>query len=1089
MKKTNKDRLLASTLFAGLASVGLPMAGGVVTMTAATDALAQSYTTVDLAGVVTDDSGSPVSGATVTTTSNQGVSRSATTGADGTFRFSAVPAGTYSFSISASGFSSASERSVQVAPGASNFNFALSSAGDEIVVTAQRVSDFDATDTGTVFDVQELAERIPLGRSINSAVLLTPSAGLADPSIAANGVRRNQSAVSLSGASAAENAYYINGLNVTDQRTFLGYTDLPFEFIQSIQTKTGGYSAEFGRGTGGVVNIVTRSGSNEFHGGIGAQYTPDSLRAERGEAFAPGGNNSVGQNVRNQFSEAEAYEYTLWGSGPIIRDHLFLFGIYNGRDFDNWGAHTFANATTANGLWVNSTSDDPRWALKADFVLNEDHRIEATYINDEQTTRFEQWNVGRNGQILPLTASPDGSTGSNPDGSLLPFESESGGVTQILQYTGNFTDWFTLTLLYGNNTSSYTDSGPNILAPSLVEQGFATPFNKGLGRGGTFNFSGEDERTTYRVGGDFYFDFLGEHHLRVGYDREDLVSSAANQLAGGGNFTAYGQGNCPVGGAGTTGCVNVLRFGNFGEYEAEQTAYYIQDSWELSEQLTLNLGIRQDIYDYLNASGQSYVSIDDQFAPRLGLVWTPSDDTRITASYGQFYLPIATNTSIRASSGELFTDQYFQAVRSGTCVTTATCTPLTLNPDGTPQLGAQIGTTTFLSPPGGPDPRSIVEQDLDPMYESEIALGVEHDFTSGILDGWTMGVRLIHRNLESAIEDTAIGDAVERYCNRTSDPLRCAGNTARNYVSYYPFVLINPGDGATVMLDPEADVPTLGPGIPNPAFGLVQYDLSAADLALPDVDRTYDALVFTWERPFDGTWGLQGSYTYANSRGNYEGAVKSDIGQTDASITQDFDHASNMIGSYGDLPNDRRHTFRLFGTWAPMERLTVGANFLAQSGRPYGCIGYGPGVNVDPLVPNSGTPGGWACPTGALTATPVTGTLAAQLTAAGIPAGQLFTRNRNLVGRGSVGETDWVNQLDLSLSYRFLGNDEDERGRLVGTIDVFNVFDNDAVTRVVEQGEVRTSASGLKGVAAPYYGLPRTYQGPRTVRFGVRYEF
>ncbi len=94
---------------------------------------------------------------------------------------------------------------------------------------------------------------------------LHPGASAPDATIAA-GSRRNQSLVSLSGTSAAESVYYINGLKVTDQRSFLGYGELPFDFIQTIDTKTGGYQAEYGRATGGVVNIVTRSGNQRMDG-------------------------------------------------------------------------------------------------------------------------------------------------------------------------------------------------------------------------------------------------------------------------------------------------------------------------------------------------------------------------------------------------------------------------------------------------------------------------------------------------------------------------------------------------------------------------------------------------------------------------------------------------------------------------------------------------------------------------------------------------------------------------------------------------------------------------------------------------------
>ncbi|MBO9707693.1 MAG: TonB-dependent receptor [Caulobacter sp.] len=1074
-----RARLLTSTLLAGLATVAAPLAVTAVATAIPTLASAQDYTSGNVAGTVEDASGAPIAGATVTIVSGQGTTRTLTTGSDGTFFSPALQAGVYKATISANGFDTVSNQVLSVVAGGSNkFVFTLQAPGSvsEVVVSATRkVQDFSRTDTGLVVDVQEVASRVPLGRSINSAVLLSPGTSSADASIAANGVRRNQSAVTVSGTSAAESVYYINGLNVTDQRTFLGYSDLPFEAIQSVDVKTGGYQAEFGRGTGGVVNIVTRSGSNDFHFGASTQWTPNSLRGKRGTAYAPGGNNSVGQQVYNQYAKADTNEQTIWASGPILEDHIFAFLLYNARYTSTKGPVSYANPTTVNGTQLNTKYNDPRWFGKFDFVLNENHRIEATIFSDASTTDYAPLNFSRaTGQATaPLNR----------------YWQESGGLNQIYKYTGVFTDWFTLSALYGKIDSDYKDYGPNIEMPGILDYGALGGANATGGRqGGPFNLEGKDERKTYRVDGDFYFKLIGDHHLKVGYDREDLVSSALSAYSGGALYYAYAQEDCPVG-AGTFGCVEKLTFANVGNFKAQQSAWYAQDSWQLTPTFSLQLGVRADIYDYKNSSGQSYIKIDNQYAPRIGFNWDPfgKGDDKIYGSMGDYYLPIATNTSIRASSGEIYTDQYFQTTRSAACVTSASCGSLTLN-GFYPTMGAQIGATDYLSPPGGPDPQAVTERDLKPMYEREFVLGYEHKFREGVLADWKAGVRYINRNLKSTIEDTAIGDAVARYCIRTNNAtcVTAAGDTptsdAASFSGVFPYVLINPGNAATVYVDLQGDAKTTGTGAANPAYNPQWINLTAADLNLPDVKRKYQAVEFTFERPFDGKWGVQGSYVWAKSRGNYEGAVKSDVGQTDTSITQDFDHNANTVGAYGNLPNDRRHTFKVFGTWSPVERLMIGSNVTVQSGRPYGCIGYLP-QSIDPLAPNSGTPSAWYCPTGTPTGA-TAGSLAAQLAAVGATNAQY---NSVLTPRGSVGHTDWTYQVDLSLAYKLM--ESETRGNLTATLDVFNLFDGKAVTRVVEQGEVRTSAGAIKGVRAPFYGLPRTYQAPRTVRIGLKYAF
>jgi hypothetical protein len=1093
-----RSRLLATSLLAGATAIAAPVLATVAVSLVPTVAMAQDYTSGNLSGRVETEEGAAVAGATVTLRSGQGQVRTATTGADGQFRITALPAGAYTADVAAPGLNALTNQRVSVSPGGSTFTFTLSSGTvSEVVVTAatRATPDFNRTDTGLTVDVQELATRVPVGRSISAVTLLTPGVGVVDPSITANGVRRNQSVVAVSGTSAAESVYYINGLNVTDQRNLLGYADLPFEAIQTIDVKTGGYQAEFGRATGGVINIVSRSGSNEFHFGASAFWSPNFLREDRGLAYAPGGNNSVGQQVYNQLVKVNSNEQTIWASGPIWRDHIFFFGLYNPRYNDTWNAASFANPTTQNGTQVRTKSNDARFFGKFDFVLNPQHRVEYTIFDDRQTTDYFQYNIRRN--TLMVGADPANPLVANPDGSLLNYSQKSGGVNQIVRYQGVFTDWFTLSALYGRIEADQLDYGKYIEQPGILDFGRLGGSSATLGRqAGPFNLSGEDLRTTYRVDADFYVNLLGDHHFRIGWDKEELKTTAESAYSGGALYYAYAQEDCPAG-APAAGCIELLTFANIGEFTAEQSAIYIQDSWEITPNLTLQLGVRNDIYDYKNAQGQSYINIEDQWAPRLGFIWDPRGEgrDRVYGSMGDYYLPIATNTSIRASSGEIYTDQYFATERSGPCVAASStaCAPLVINAQGYPVVGAALTPVDYYSPPGIPDPRAVVEQNLKPMYEREFILGYEHTFDDGLfggrLNGVKAGVRLIHRSLESTIEDTAIGDAVYRYCQRNNIMASCnpGGASPTDFSGSFPYVLINPGDAARVYVDLQGDPRTDVSGTPNPAYNPQFIDLTVADLGFPEAERVYKAVEFTFERPFDGVWGIQGSYTYSKSEGNYEGAVKSDIGQTDTSLTQDFDHVAVMAGADGPLPNDRPHVFKLFGTYKPFDRLTIGANFTASSGRPYGCTGFRP-QSIDPLAPNSGTPSSWYCPYApgsTPTTNALTGTLNSQLNA--VPGSDKTAYANGLYGRGK-NRTDAQTQLDLNFTFDLM-REEEGRGRLQAIVDIFNVFDSDTPTRVVEQGEVRTAAGVVKGVRAPYWGQVRNYQAPRQVRFGLRYNF
>lgn len=975
-------------------------------------ALAQDYTSGTLTGEVKDAGGKVVPGAKVVITSNQGVTREAMTDAAGTFRVPALAVGGYTVKITAEGYSESTD-AVSVTTGSTGYAFTVNAVAEpgtvaEVVVTAaRRVSDFSKTDTGMSFDVQEVAGRVPVARDIASVAQLAPGVGYVDPSISANGVRRDQNVVTVSGTSAAESAYYINGLNVTDQRTFLGYADLPFEAISQIDVKAGGYAAEFGRATGGVMNIVTRSGSNVFEGGVSAYITPEGLTANRGESYTPGGVGNPGSVAYNQFASVDSKEATLWLSGPILRDRLFFFGLINARDRETYLAPVSVGPTGAgrtNGSQTRISSSDPRWLAKFDFNITDNHRLEATLFSDRQDILYEPFNWTR----------ADGRTSARYD-----YTSQAGGLNQIYKYTGVFTDWLTISAAYGEVESVYKDVGDAISTPGIRD--LVRGVNIGQGSAVRLNLEGEDTRKTYRVDADIYADFFGQHHFRVGYDREDITSRALIGYTGGAYYQAI-RGDI-TGDAVAEDYIRVITFNNDGTFEAEQTALYAQDSWEVSDRLTIQAGIRWDKYDHKNIDGVSYISIDNQFAPRLGFTFDPTGDrsTRIYGSFGHYYLPIATNTSIRASSGEAYYFDYFAATRdiNGAVV---------LDANGLPLMGAQLAPRDYLSPPTAPDPRGVADANLKPMYDREFVIGIEHEFDFG----WKLGARYIDRDLASGIEDTALGDAIVRYCARTArTDCVAAGN--------YQYALINPGKGAKVLVDFDVS----GPGVGQ------MVNLTADDLNLPEVERSYRALELTFERPFDGTWGLQGSYTLSRSVGNYEGAVKSDVGQIDTSITQDFDHYYNMVGARGRLPNDRPHVFKAYGTFMPIENLLVGANVRVEAGRPYGCLGYSP----DPSH-SSGTPSAWYCPVGGVrTATP----------------------------RGSVGETDWVSQIDLNAIYSL----SLPTGELKFRVDVFNLLDGDSVTRVVEQGET----TNAKGTPTAFYGMPRTYQAPRSIRFGVSYKF
>src|SRR5690606_20931573 len=149
----------------------------------------------------------------------------------------------------------------------------LTSTGSVIVVTGTAIqAPFTGTTSGVALDLEDLVKKVPVGRDLTSVVLLAPGTTKGDTAFG--------NLASIGGSSVAENAYYLNGLNTTNFDNYLGSVEVPFDFYKSVEVKSGGYPAEFGRATGGIVNAVSKSGGNEFKAAVHLNYAPDWLRSD-----------------------------------------------------------------------------------------------------------------------------------------------------------------------------------------------------------------------------------------------------------------------------------------------------------------------------------------------------------------------------------------------------------------------------------------------------------------------------------------------------------------------------------------------------------------------------------------------------------------------------------------------------------------------------------------------------------------------------------------------------------------------------------------------------------------------------------------
>jgi hypothetical protein len=979
-------------------------------------ALAQDYTTGNIEGVVQDNSGAVIPGATIDISSARGVHRSATSDNEGFFRAPRLAIGEYSVTVSAVGFKDLTDQVVHVAIGqAATFSFTLESevgTMEEVFVTGTRRGTWDFTDTttGISVDVVELAEKFPVQRNLTDIALFAPGTQRGDLAFG--------NLASFSGGSVAENAYYINGMNVTNFRNFTGSSVVPFNFYQQVEVKTGGYQAEFGRSIGGFTNSVTKSGSNELQGSLSVFYSPEWLRSERKDI----------QNSWNSLDEDDTLSIIGEVSGALVKDKFFFYALYEARDY--------AQVDYTSSRRINTDDSDPFWGMKFDWIPFDGHHFEATLWSDETVVSQTQYQFNANGEDR------EDVNGSELGPLVGTGFTANGGRNEIFRYTGVFTDWFTLSAMYGVNRFERTAQSTSDANPVVYERITNASSSTTIGDWvSTFVNEGRDEREAWRVDADFYFDFMGDHHLRVGYDQENLTAIEQQSLSGGEYFRYH---LCR-----TDSCfdgqlsegdeyVRHLIIDNGGRFEVEQSALYIQDSWEFSDNWRLNIGLRNETFDNRNANNESFIKVDDQLAHRIGLIWDPTGKgvDKVSFFTGRYYMPIAANTNIRMSGAETFIQEFlthngFDArtpgIDSPTGVDYANPLQRTISGDG------EI-----------PDTATIKDQSVEPLYSDEFILAYEHVFEND----WVIGVRGMYRSLETQIDDVGINPGIHAWALRngyTADEVDFLLDPSQESIVY---VLTNPGTDMRVATDLLTD-----------DHSLVWMDITAEELGYEKPKREYKALEFTFSRPDDGIWELNGSYTYSTVRGNTEGVVKSDNGQDDAGLTQDFDLVGVMLNADGPLPTENEHRFKLWGSYRLNDWARIGGRGILQSPRKFGCIGVLPdGTFSDPLrneYEGRYDDDYWFC-------------------------------NGVATPRGGSMESDWLTQLDLSLTFT-PAFDEDLPGDLSLRIDVFNVFDSSAKTDLFEQGE---DFAGV-GVGTPNdtYGLASAYQTPRRIAITATWLF
>jgi hypothetical protein len=288
----------------------------------ALSAWAQTSTTGVVEGRVRDQAGNPVADATITAVANRAPA-AAVTDAQGRYVLSNLPPGTYKVRAEATGKAPIvlDEVSVSIQTRTRVDITLVAGQTETVTVTAEApVVDTKSVTTGGNFKVDKFVDQLPVGRNLASTLTLAPGV--------ASGLGTGAGNYAISGSSGLENSYIVDGVNITNT----GYggigsynivygslgTGVTYDFLEEVQVKTGGIDAEYGQATGGVVNTVVKTGTNDLSGAVSFYASGYTDGFQSTDLFVGAVNNAKGS-----WNDSSQYDLGLSIGGPIVKDKLF----------------------------------------------------------------------------------------------------------------------------------------------------------------------------------------------------------------------------------------------------------------------------------------------------------------------------------------------------------------------------------------------------------------------------------------------------------------------------------------------------------------------------------------------------------------------------------------------------------------------------------------------------------------------------------------------------------------------------------------------------------------------------------------------